>query len=119
MAPNVLHIGVTEQVSIAIFDAGNPVNVKLYLQDFPHRRKTFSQVQGRVDQGDAIFSYFSFLFLPFSFSHPLGINATWVGVMQEDNSKTDHIPGRIIPVTYFVLYFLLPRKQHISSSEGT
>ena len=59
MAPNVLHIGVTEQVSIAIFDAGNPVNVKLYLQDCPHRRKTFSQVQGRVDQGDAIFSYFS------------------------------------------------------------
>lgn len=55
MAPNVLHIGVTEQVSIAIFDAGNPVNVKLYLQDFPHRRKTFSQVQGRVDQGSNIF----------------------------------------------------------------
>ena len=68
MAPNVLHIGVTEQVSIAIFDAGNPVNVKLYLQDFPHRRKTFSQVQGRVDQGDAIFSYFS-LFR--SFCHSL------------------------------------------------
>ena len=59
MAPNVLHIGVTEQVSIAIFDAGNPVNVKLYLQDYPHKRKTFSQVQGRVDQGNAIFSYFS------------------------------------------------------------
>ena len=60
MAPNVFHIGVTEQVSIAVFDAGNPVNVKLYLQDYPHRRKTFSQVQGRVDQGDAI------LFLPIS-----------------------------------------------------
>ena len=77
MAPNVLHIGVTEQVSIAIFDAGNPVNVKLYLQDFPHRRKTFSQVQGRVDQGDANFSYFSFLFLPFSFPHPLGMPLGW------------------------------------------
>ena len=77
MAPNVLHIGVTGQVSIAIFDAGNPVNVKLYLQDFPHRRKTFSQVQGRVDQGDAIFSYFSFLFLPFSFPHALGMPLGW------------------------------------------
>ena len=75
MAPNVLHIGVTEQVSIAVFDAGNPVNVKLYLQDYPHRRKTFSQVQGRVDQGDAIFSYFSLfrIFLPFSLPHPLGM----------------------------------------------
>ncbi|KAM7441116.1 hypothetical protein ABFA07_009760 [Porites harrisoni] len=55
MAPNVFHIGVTEQVSIAVFDAGNPVNVKLYLQDYPHRRKTFSQVQGRVGQGSNIF----------------------------------------------------------------
>ena len=53
------------------------------------------------------------------FFPPRPRNATWVGVMQEDNSKTDHIPGRIIPVTYFVLYFLFPRKQHISSSEGT
>ena len=52
MAPNVFHIGVTEQVSIAVFDAGNPVNVKLYLQDYPHRRKTFSKVQGRVGQGN-------------------------------------------------------------------
>ena len=57
MAPNVLHIGVAEQVSIAVFDAGNPVNVKLYLQDYPHRRKTFSQVQGQVDQGK-IFAHF-------------------------------------------------------------
>ena len=52
MAPNVFHIGVTEQVSIAVFDAGNAVNVKLYLQDYPHKRKTFSQVQGRVEQGN-------------------------------------------------------------------
>ena len=51
MAPNVLHIGVNEQVSIAVFDAGNPVNVKLYLQDYPHRQKTFSQVQGQVKPG--------------------------------------------------------------------
>ena len=52
MAPNVFHIGVKERVSIAVFDAANPVTVKLYLQDYPHRRKTFSQVQGRVDRGE-------------------------------------------------------------------
>ena len=59
MAPNVFHIGVAEQVSVSVFDAGIPVTVKLYLQDYPHRRKTFSQVQGRVAQGElAIFSFF-------------------------------------------------------------
>ena len=46
------HIGVTEQVSIAVFDARSPVTVKLYLQDYPHRRKTFSQVHGSVGQGE-------------------------------------------------------------------
>ena len=51
MAPNVFHIGVKEQVSISVFDAGNPVTVKLYLQDYPHRRKIFSRVEGRVEQG--------------------------------------------------------------------
>jgi len=56
MAPNVFHIGVKEQVSISVFDAGNPVTVKLYLQDYPHRQKTFSQVQGQVDQGE--FNFF-------------------------------------------------------------
>lgn len=52
MAPNVFHIGVKEQVSISVFDAANPVTVKLYLQDYPHRRKTFSRVEGRVEQGN-------------------------------------------------------------------
>ena len=56
MAPNVFHIGVNEQVSIAVFDAGNPVNVKLYLQDYPHRQKTFSQVQGQVKPGKSYFA---------------------------------------------------------------
>lgn len=56
MAPNVFHIGVNEQVSIAVFDAGNPVNVKLYLQDYPHRKKTFSQVQGQVKPGKSYFA---------------------------------------------------------------
>ena len=45
MAPNVFHIGVEEKVSVTVFDAGKPVTVKLYLQDYPHRRKTFSAVQ--------------------------------------------------------------------------
>ena len=56
MAPNVFHIGVNEQVSIAVFDAVNPVNVKLYLQDYPHRQKTFSQVQGQVKPGKSYFA---------------------------------------------------------------
>lgn len=51
MAPNVFHIGVKEKVSVAVFDAAQPVTVKLYLQDYPHRRKTFSQVQGVVKKG--------------------------------------------------------------------
>ena len=51
MAPNVFHIGGEEKVSISVFDNAQPVTVKLYLQDFPHRRKTFSQVQGVVNQG--------------------------------------------------------------------
>lgn len=45
MAPNVFHIGVEEKVSVTVFDAGKPVTVKLFLQDYPHRRKTFSEVQ--------------------------------------------------------------------------
>ena len=51
MAPSVFHIGVEEKVSISLFDNAQPVTVKLYLQDFPHRRKTFSQEQGVVDPG--------------------------------------------------------------------
>lgn len=56
MAPNVFHIGVEEKVSISVFDNAQPVTVKLYLQDFPHRQKTFSQVQGVVEKGE--FSFF-------------------------------------------------------------
>ena len=52
MAPNVFHIGVEAKVSISVFDNAQPVTVKLYLQDFQYRRKTFSQVQGVVDQGE-------------------------------------------------------------------
>ena len=52
MAPNVFHIGVKERVSVSVFDAGQPVTVKLYLQDYPHRRKTFSHVQGVVEKGE-------------------------------------------------------------------
>ena len=52
MAPNVFHIGVKERVSVTVFDAGQPVTVKLYLQEYPHRRRTFSQVQGVVEKGE-------------------------------------------------------------------
>ena len=45
MAPNVLHIGVEETVSVTVFDAPQSVTVKLYLEDYPHRRTIFSQVQ--------------------------------------------------------------------------
>lgn len=51
MAPNVFHLGVDVQVSVSVFDANQPVTVKIYLQDYPQRQKTFSQVQGLVEQG--------------------------------------------------------------------
>lgn len=59
MAPNVFHIGVEEKVSISVFDNAQPVTVKLYLQDFPHRQKTFSQVQGVVEKGEFSSFFFS------------------------------------------------------------
>lgn len=52
MAPNMFHIGVQEKVSVTVFDAPQPVTVKLYLQDYPHRQKTFSEVQGVVENGN-------------------------------------------------------------------
>ncbi|XP_067056513.1 complement C3-like [Acropora muricata] len=55
MSPNMFHIGVEEKVSITVFDAGQAVTVKLYLQDYPQRQKTFSQVEGRVENGGNIF----------------------------------------------------------------
>ena len=45
MDPNVFRIGVEEKVSVTVFDAGKPVTVKVYLQDYPHRRRNFSEVQ--------------------------------------------------------------------------
>ncbi|XP_027048067.1 ophiophagus venom factor-like [Pocillopora damicornis] len=55
MAPNMFHIGVQEKVSVTVFDAPQPVTVKLYLQDYPHRQKTFSEVQGVVENDKSIF----------------------------------------------------------------
>lgn len=52
MAPNMFHIGVQEKVSVTVFDAPQPVTVKLYLQDYPHRQKTFSEVQGVATNGN-------------------------------------------------------------------
>ena len=54
MAPNVFHLGVDVQVSVSVFDANQPVTVKIYLQDYPQRQKTFSQVQGLVEQGNTV-----------------------------------------------------------------
>ena len=51
-APNVFHIGDKEPVTISVFDAVKPVTVKLYLQDYANRQKTFSKVQGRVIKGN-------------------------------------------------------------------
>ena len=45
MAPNVFHIGVEEKISVTVFDAGKPVTVKVCLQDYPHRQRTFSKAQ--------------------------------------------------------------------------
>lgn len=46
------HIGVQEKVSVTVFDALQPVTVKLYLQDYPHRQRTFSEVQGVATNGN-------------------------------------------------------------------
>ncbi|XP_070581805.1 complement C3-like [Ptychodera flava] len=45
-APNVFRLGVDETVSVTIFNVNNPVTVRLYLQDYPNRQKTFAEVQG-------------------------------------------------------------------------
>ena len=51
MAPNMLHVGVDEKVSVKLFQPRQDVNVKMYLQDFPGRRNTFSQVEGIFKAG--------------------------------------------------------------------
>lgn len=45
------HVGVEENVSVAVYDAMQPVTVKLYLQDYPFRRKTFSPNQVTLQPG--------------------------------------------------------------------
>nr|BAH22724.1 complement component C3 precursor [Nematostella vectensis] len=45
ISPDVFHVGEPERVSIAVYDVPSPVTVKVYLQDYPNRRKTFSQAQ--------------------------------------------------------------------------
>ena len=49
-APNLLRVGVEETVSVSVFDINGDVNIKLELQDFPNRRKTFSRVSGRFEK---------------------------------------------------------------------
>ena len=45
------HTGVEENVSVAVYDAMQPVTVKLYLQDYPFRRKTFSPTEATLQPG--------------------------------------------------------------------
>nr|BAJ05269.1 complement component C3 precursor [Diadumene lineata] len=44
-APNVFHVGVPENVSVVVSGQNAPVTVQVYLQDYPHRKKIFSQIQ--------------------------------------------------------------------------
>ena len=90
MAPNVFHIGVKERVSVSVFDAAQPVTVKLYLQDYPHRRKTFSQVQGIVRKGDSRYL----------------------------KKKKDFLGNKLKCLICLSFSFSFYRKQHFSYSEG-
>ncbi|XP_006822149.1 uncharacterized protein LOC102802869, partial [Saccoglossus kowalevskii] len=57
-APNIFRVGVEQTVSVTVFNA-DQVNVELYLQDYPDRKKTFSQTEGVFSNGKHIaFSYF-------------------------------------------------------------
>ena len=56
MAPNVFHSGVTEKVSVSVFDASQPVTVKLYVQDYPYQQRILSQAQGVVQPGKLFIS---------------------------------------------------------------
>ncbi|PFX26602.1 cobra venom factor-like [Stylophora pistillata] len=57
IAPSVFHIGVEENVSVAVYDAMQPVTVKLYLQDYPFRRKTFSPTEATLQPGKGSTSF--------------------------------------------------------------
>ena len=42
-----LRVGVVETVTVSVFDVNGDVDIQLSLQDYPHRRRTFSQVSGK------------------------------------------------------------------------
>ncbi|CAH1241049.1 C3 [Branchiostoma lanceolatum] len=48
--PNLLKVGTEETVSVNIFNVPNPVRVKVYLQDYPDRKTTFSEAEVDVNQ---------------------------------------------------------------------
>ena len=100
MAPNVFHIGVKEQVSISVFDAANPVTVKLHLQDYPNRQKTFSQVQGRVQQGNFKLCRVYLYYLPPNerepLVHPHEVCKKLLSVQHNKAMGPDNIRPRII-----------------------
>ena len=67
-----LRIGVEETVSISVFDVNGEVDIQLQLQDFPNRRKTFSQVSGKFREcTQFIFTWDFFLFLLLLLEHLL------------------------------------------------
>ncbi|XP_078580350.1 complement C3-like [Branchiostoma floridae x Branchiostoma japonicum] len=50
--PNLLKVGTEETVSVNIFNVPNPVRVKVYLQDYPDRKSTFSEAEVDVNQDE-------------------------------------------------------------------
>ncbi|XP_013420336.1 venom factor isoform X1 [Lingula anatina] len=50
-APDVFRLGVEETVSVTLSHVLGPVNVKIYLQDYPDRRTTFSVAEGMFRDG--------------------------------------------------------------------
>ncbi|XP_019632208.1 PREDICTED: ophiophagus venom factor-like [Branchiostoma belcheri] len=50
--PNLLKVGTEETVSVNVFNVANPVRVKVYLQDYPDRKTTFSQAEVDVSQDE-------------------------------------------------------------------
>ena len=70
-APNLLRIGVEETVSIDVYGIGGEVDIQLSLQDFPNKRKTFSQVSGKFRAGICFFLRMKFVLDLLSLSHHL------------------------------------------------
>ncbi|XP_041099545.1 complement C4-B-like [Polyodon spathula] len=51
-APNIVHVGVDETVSVQVHGATNPVNVDLFFEDQINRRKVSSEVHLSLNEGN-------------------------------------------------------------------